>query len=744
MSQTITFPKAWLSAILSTFAVAKKSRVSAGRSGFRPSFEQLETRLVPSATHFLVNTPLIATPGTPATFTVTAEDANNDPVDDYLGTVRFSSSDGAAILPNADVPLTPSQGQFTATFNTLGNQTITVTDFHDPSISGTSNATTVMNLPIVTGISPNSGTAAGGTTVTITGSGFTVPDGHFIGVQFGNAPAASFTVLSDTQISAVAPPGTGYQDVTVTTIPPGTSAVTAADVFTYVTAPATHFLVEAQSTATAGAPFSFFITAKDNSNATALNYNGTVTVTSTDAGAILPTSVTLVHGTSGMVTGTFQDAGNQTISVTDSQISGTSDPVAVSPAIVTHFSITAPAHATASLNFPITVTALDSANRPVVAYTGTIQFTSSDSKATLPVNYTFTRDDKGAHTFNVSMLTAAPETISVNNVGSGDITGTTSVIVNPALNVVGAAPGQAPLVQVFNVDGSLRFSLMAFDPAFTGGVTTAVGDVNGDGVSDIIAAAGPGGGPNITAFSGTDGSRLFSFFAFDPRFVGGTNVAIGDVNGDGVGDLVVGAGPGGGPNVIAVSGKDLQTILDNWMAFNPAFTGGVNVAAADVTGDGLADVVVGAGQSGGPNVVVLNGENGQQLASYLAYDPTLTGGVSVAAADVRGTGVAQVITGPGSGVVPRVQVLDPLSGNQLANFLAYAVNAADGVRVGVGKAGGSNSTVVLTGKGFKATSFDTGFDGLEAQGQGGLTTDPNNPSSAPTPHAIDQFFAFAA
>src|SRR4051794_7920963 len=65
-------------------------------------------------------------------------------------------------------------------------------------------------------------------------------------------------------------------------------------------------------------------------------------------------------------------------------------------------------------------------------------------------------------------------------------------------------------------------------PAFTGGVSVAAGDVNGDGFPDIVTGAGPTGGPHVKAFSGKDGSELFSFYAYDAGFTGGVNVAVGD------------------------------------------------------------------------------------------------------------------------------------------------------------------------------------------------------------------------
>jgi hypothetical protein len=83
--------------------------------------------------------------------------------------------------------------------------------------------------PTITAIAPTSGPAAGGTGVTLTGTGFT----GATAVTFGSTPAASFSVSSDTSISAVSPAGTGTVDVTVTT-PGGTSATTSADQFTYV------------------------------------------------------------------------------------------------------------------------------------------------------------------------------------------------------------------------------------------------------------------------------------------------------------------------------------------------------------------------------------------------------------------------------------------------------------------------------------------------------------------------------
>jgi kumamolisin len=88
---------------------------------------------------------------------------------------------------------------------------------------------TTSAAPAVTAISPASGSAAGGDSVTITGSGFTGATGG----SFGTTAATNVQVGSDTQITATSPAGTGTVDVTVTT-PAGTSTTSSADQFTYM------------------------------------------------------------------------------------------------------------------------------------------------------------------------------------------------------------------------------------------------------------------------------------------------------------------------------------------------------------------------------------------------------------------------------------------------------------------------------------------------------------------------------
>src|SRR5262245_18077019 len=77
---------------------------------------------------------------------------------------------------------------------------------------------------------------------------------------------------------------------------------------------------------------------------------------------------------------------------------------------------------------------------------------------------------------------------------------------------------------------------------FAGGVRVALGDFDGDGNVELVTAAGPGGGPHVTVFElhsdGTIGAIIDSFFAYGSGFTGGVFVAAGDIDGDGIDELV--------------------------------------------------------------------------------------------------------------------------------------------------------------------------------------------------------------
>jgi hypothetical protein len=221
--------------------------------------------------------------------------------------------------------------------------------------------------------------------------------------------------------------------------------------------------------------------------------------------------------------------------------------------------------------------------------------------------------------------------------------------------------GGGPNVVIYSLGagGSLTTPKAFFalgNPAFRGGARSAMGDINHDGTPDLVVGAGFLGGPNVEIHDGRavaagDYATLIGggFFAFDgPDAVtlrNGVFLAVGDVNGDGFADLIVGGGPGGAPRVLILDGHKLATndlagaeaapVANFFVAGDDADRGGVRLAARDLDGDGRAEVVAGSGEGSASRVRVYSGMSigsGGEPAAFQDIDPfggPLPGGVFV-------------------------------------------------------------------------------------------------------------------
>jgi hypothetical protein len=170
----------------------------------------------------------------------------------------------------------------------------------------------------------------------------------------------------------------------------------------------------------------------------------------------------------------------------------------------------------------------------------------------------------------------------------------------------------------------------------------------------IVTAPDAGAPPLVKVFDATTGQEEFHFLAYAPSFRGGVRVAAADLNGDGVPDIITAPGPGMAPEVKVWDGKtgaQFPGPVGDFLACAPSFTGGVFVAAGDVNGDLTPDIITGPGAGGGSQVRDFSGKDGSLLGSFSAYGPGYNAGVPVAAAYWPGVDHAYVIagSGPGSG-----------------------------------------------------------------------------------------------
>ncbi|QDU22969.1 phosphatase PAP2 family protein [Urbifossiella limnaea] len=285
---------------------------------------------------------------------------------------------------------------------------------------------------------------------------------------------------------------------------------------------------------------------------------------------------------------------------------------------------------------------------------------------------------------------------------------------------VGSDAGDIGRAQLVDTEtGTPRYSVFPFGTDFTGGVSVAAGDVNGDGVTDLIAAPGAGGGPVVKVFDGVTGVELYNQLVFDASFRGGVYVAAGDTNLDGKAEIIAGAGEGGGPAVTVIDGGT-GAVASSFFAYGDGFRGGVRVAAGDVDGDGRADVIAGAGPGGAPHVRAVSvAAGGRELASFLAYDAAFAGGVFVAAGDLDADGRTDIVTGTGAGGGPLVNSFRG-DGTAFDSFVIGDGSSRAGVRVGVVHRGyTADIATVVPGAGvgrFTPTGEPTDASGLTGNG----------------------------
>lgn len=210
--------------------------------------------------------------------------------------------------------------------------------------------------------------------------------------------------------------------------------------------------------------------------------------------------------------------------------------------------------------------------------------------------------------------------------------------------VVGAGPGSEPYVKIFDkYTQNEKLSFLAYHPSFKGGVRVSVGDINGDGYQEIVTAAGPGGGVHVRVFD-MKGNVIHSALSpFPKEYRTGADVAVGDVTGDGVDEIIVSNGPGESAQIKILNGKgEIQptTIL----AFPEAFKGGSHIAVADIDEDGVGEIIAGAGPGGGPQIRVFEGTGEARGIQFFPFHPTFRGGIDVAAIDFDNDGKDEILT----------------------------------------------------------------------------------------------------
>ncbi len=602
-----------------------------------------------------------------------------------------------------------------------GTVDVTVTGPGGTTTTSTADHFTYQTAPTVTAVGPGAGPLAGGTPVTITGTGFT---GATL-VDFGTAAASGLTVnAAGTQVTATSPAGTGTVDVTVTT-PGGVSAISTADEFTYLAAPTVTGVSPAEGPTDGG---------------TAVTITGTTftDATKVDFGPNAAANVT-VNAAGTQITAT-SPAGTGQVDVTVTGPGGESTPVAADE--FTYMSVTAvsPAEGPTDGGTPVTITGTGFTGATAVEF-GTTPATSVDVVSATQITAV---SPEGTGTVNVTVTgpggttTTSPadeftymQVTGISPAG-GPFTGGTPVTIT-GTGFTGATAVDFGTAAATNLDVVSATEITVVSPPGTGTVDVTVTGPGGTttivpadefsylaapAVAGISPAEGPtdgGTSVTITGTSFTDATKV----DFGPNAASGvtvnangTQITATSPAGTGTVDVIV-TGPGGVSTSVPADEFTYMTVASVSPAEGP-------------TDGGTAVTITGTGFTGATAV-----HFGANLASGVTVN---SNGTQITALSPEGTGTVDVtVTGPGGTTTTapadqftymQVTSLNPVAGPMAGGtpVTITGTGFTGATRVDFGATAASNLDVVSATEITVVSPPGTGTVDVTVTGPGGTTT----------------------
>jgi hypothetical protein len=207
------------------------------------------------------------------------------------------------------------------------------------------------------------------------------------------------------------------------------------------------------------------------------------------------------------------------------------------------------------------------------------------------------------------------------------------------------------LTRIFDSEGNLKEdSFFIYYEKYDLGSNVVIDDLDNDGEKETVVASGG----RVEIFN-KRGVRTAELYPYGKDYGQGINFALGDFNQDGKKEIIVGP-KGKIEPLVKIFNKSGGVINKGFLAYDSKFRGGVNVALGDLDRDSWPEIITGAGKGGGPHIRIFSGGGKLIHPGFFAYGKLTRGGVTVALADVNNDKKEEIITGSGFGLDAEVKI----------------------------------------------------------------------------------------
>lgn len=258
--------------------------------------------------------------------------------------------------------------------------------------------------------------------------------------------------------------------------------------------------------------------------------------------------------------------------------------------------------------------------------------------------------------------------------------------------VVGLGEKGSTQIKVLSSDGIVRNQFFAYGKSARSGVSLAVCDLNGDGLGEIVTAPGPGIVGEVRTFDSGGNAFGVAFKPYGKKFKGGIRLACGNVEGGANAEIIVAPWKDRSPEVVLYSGAG--TKVRSFFSGKKSYTEGLTLAMFDANGDGAKEILT--GRRVGVATVRIFDANGKTLTVFQPFKPSVANGVHVAGGDVNRDGKDEIIVAPASNGKPTVKVYSSDGKKRLSQFLAYPKTFLGGVAVASGDVNGDGTDDIIT------------------------------------------------